>query len=328
MIKVSLLRNVSPVNYGGIKKHCIELSSLFEGDEEISILPIKDLPQRRVPFIKKTAFKFSALYKYLKQTDCNIVHIHGFATLDIVQSILIARWLRKIIVYSPHYHPFEYLQHPLFGKLYFYGCLRFMLRFVSAIVTISDNDTAFFQKYHKRVYKIPHQFEPMDNNNFTHETKQENMILFVGRNDSNKGIFYLYNLDSKYKVHLVTNGVVERKDFIVHSGISDEELSALYQKASLVVIPSRYEAFSYVALEAFAHGTPVVMSDRVMIASYLKGCKGYCIFRYGDTEDFMRAVENTIGQTVDTKTILSQFAKNKVKTLYKKVYIECSKYVQ
>lgn len=328
MIKVSLLRNVSPVNYGGIKKHCIELSSLFEGDEEISILPIKDLPQRRVPFIKKTAFKFSALYKYLKQTDCNIVHIHGFATLDIVQSILIARCLRKIIVYSPHYHPFEYLQHPLFGKLYFYGCLRFMLRFVSAIVTISDNDTAFFQKYHKRVYKIPHQFEPVDNNNFTHETKQENMILFVGRNDSNKGIFYLYNLDSKYKVHLVTNGVVERKDFIVHSGISDEELSALYQKASLVVIPSRYEAFSYVALEAFAHGTPVVMSDRVMIASYLKGCKGYCIFRYGDTEDFMRAVENTIGQTVDTKTILSQFAKNKVKTLYKKVYIECSKYVQ
>lgn len=328
MIKVSLLRNVSPVNYGGIKKHCIELTSLFEGDEEISILPIKDLPQRRVPFIKKTAFKFSALYKYLKQTDCNIVHIHGFATLDIVQSILIARWLRKIIVYSPHYHPFEYLQHPLFGKLYFYGCLRFMLRFVSAIVTISDNDTAFFQKYHKRVYKIPHQFEPMDNNNFTHETKQENMILFVGRNDSNKGIFYLYNLDSRYKVHLVTNGVVERKDFIVHSGISDEELSALYRKASLVVIPSRYEAFSYVALEAFAHGTPVVMSDRVMIASYLKGCKGYRIFRYGDTEDFMRAVENTIGQTVDTKTILSQFAKIKVKTLYKKVYIECGKYVQ
>lgn len=320
MVKVLLLRNVSPTNYGGIKKHCMELSFLFESDEEISILPIEDLPQRKIPFIKKTAFKFSALYKYLKQADCDIVHIHGFATLDIVQSFLVARWLNKKIVYSPHYHPFQYLQHPLFGKLYFYGCLRFMLRFASVIVTITDNDTAFFQKYHKRVYKIPHQFEPMNNNNTAHETKQKNMILFVGRNDSNKGISYLYNLDPKYEVHLVTKGAVERKDFIVHSNISDEELSALYQKASLVVIPSRYEAFSYVALEAFAHGTPVVMSDRVMIACYLTGCKGYRIFRYGDTGDFIRVVAETIGQTVDTNAILSRFTRAKVKASYKEVY--------
>ena len=278
MIKVALLRNVSPTNFGGIKKHCLDLSSLFEGDEEISILPIQDLPQRRIPLIKKTVFKFSSLYKYLKYTDCDIVHIHGFATLDIVQSFLIARCLNKKIVYSPHYHPFKYLEHPLFGKLYFYGCLRFLLRFASAIVTITDNDTAFFQKYHKRVYKIPHPFEPPQSTKCVSVKKQKNMILFVGRNDSNKGISYLYKLPSKYEVHLVTKGAVERKDIIVHSNISNEELSTLYSKASLVVIPSRYEAFSYVALEAFAHGTPVVMSDRVMIACYLKDCEGYSVF--------------------------------------------------
>ena len=320
MLKVLLLRNVSPTNYGGIKKHCIDLSSLFEDDGEISILPIQDLPQRRIPLIKKTAFKFSALYKYLKHTDCDIVHIHGFATLDIVQSFLVARWLNKKIVYSPHYHPFKYLEHPLFGKLYFYGCLRFLLRFASAIITITDNDTAFFQKYHKRVYKIPHQFEPLHSTKCVGIEKQKNMILFVGRNDNNKGISYLYKLPSKYEVHLVTKGTVERKDFVVHSNISDEELSALYSKASLVVIPSRYEAFSYVALEAFAHGTPVVMSDRVMIACYLKGYKGYTIFKYGDTEGFLAAVDNTIGQHVDTDAILLQFERTKIKVLYKNTY--------
>ena len=320
MLKVLLLRNVSPTNYGGIKKHCIDLSSLFEGDEEISILPIKDLPQRRIPLIKKTVFKFSALYKYLKHTDCDIVHIHGFATLDIVQSFLVARWLNKKIVYSPHYHPFKYLEHPLFGKLYFYGCLRFLLRFASAIITITDNDTAFFQKYHKRVYKIPHQFEPLHSTKCVGIEKQKNMILFVGRNDNNKGISYLYKLPPKYEVHLVTKGTIERKDFIVHSNISNEELSALYSKASLVVIPSRYEAFSYVALEAFAHGTPVVMSDRVMIVCYLKGYKGYTIFKYGDTEGFLAAVDNTIGQHVDTDAILLQFERTKIKVLYKNTY--------
>lgn len=95
MIKVLLLRNVSPTNYGGIKKHCIELSSLFKDDMDISFLPIKDLPQKKIPIIGKTFFVFSALYKYLKQTEFDIVHIHGFATLDVVQSFLIAHWLKK-----------------------------------------------------------------------------------------------------------------------------------------------------------------------------------------------------------------------------------------
>ena len=320
MIKILLLRNVSPSNFGGIKKHCIDLLSLFKASGEISILPIQDLPQRQVPLIKKTAFKFSTLYKYLKHTDCDIVHIHGFATLDIMQSFLVARWLNKKIVYSPHYHPFEYLEHPLFGKLYFYGCLRFLLRFASSIVTITDNDTAFFQKYHKRVYKIPHQFEPLHSTKCVSVEKQKNMILFIGRNDSNKGIPYLYKLPSKYEVHLVTKGSVERKDFIVHSNISNEELSILYSKASLVVIPSRYEAFSYVALEAFAYGTPVVMSDRVMIACYLKDCIGYSVFKYGDTSAFLQAVEKTIGQPVNTDKILSKFARAKIRESYAQMY--------
>lgn len=321
MLKILLLRNVSPTNYGGIKKHCIDLTSLFDGDKEISILPIRELPQRRIPFIKKTVFKFSALYKYLKHTDCDIVHIHGFATLDIVQSLIVAHWLNKKIVYSPHYHPFKYLEHPLFGKLYFYGCLRFLLRFVSTIVTITDNDTAFFQKYHKRVYKIPHQFEPMQSSKYAGIEKQKNMILFVGRNDSNKGISYLYKLPPKYEVHLVTQGTVERKDFILHSNISNEELSALYSKASLVVIPSRYEAFSYVALEAFAHGTPVLMSDRVMIACYLRDYKRYGIFTYGNVTDFLQAVDRIIGMRVDVDKILPQFKKENISKSYRDMYV-------
>lgn len=322
MIKVLLLRNVSPTNFGGIKKHCIELYSMFKGDRNISILPVEDLSQKRIPFINKTIFSPISLYRYLKKADCDIVHIHGFAALDVVQSFWMARFLKKKIVYSPHYHPFKYLQHPILGKIYFYGCLRFFLHMAYAIVTITENDTVFFQKYHKNVCKIPHQFNPEEWTINTNVEKQSNMILFVGRNDSNKGISYLYQLDPKYEVHLVTRGGVDRADFIVHEGISREELSLLYSKAALVVIPSRYEAFSYVALEAFAHGTPVVMSDRVMIACYLKKSRGYGVFKYGDKHDFLRAVEKTIGQPVDRSQILSQFEKGKIKSLYQNVYNE------
>ena len=151
------------------------------------------------------------------------------------------------------------------------------------------------------------------------------MILFVGRNEENKGIDYLYKLPSKYVVHCVTKGKLQRSDFIVHSDVSDEELDLLYRKASLVVIPSRYEAFSYVALEAFAHGTPIVMSDRVQIANYLEGKSGYSIFSYGDYQDFLSAVDKTIGIDVDVNGILSIFDKNVIKNKYANIYKQVAK---
>lgn len=319
MIKIAFIRNVSPYNRGGIKKHCVELSSLFSKEDEITILPIVDIPTKRIPVLNKTIFVNSALFNYLKNIDCDIVHIHGFATLDVIQSFLIARYLKKKIVFSPHYHPFKYLQHPFLGRLFFYGCLRFLLRFSSAIITITQNDTVFFQKYHKVVCKIPHAFQSL-NKNTKFERKKANMILFVGRNDDNKGISNLYNIDPRYEVHVVSRGEIKRKDFIVHNNISNEELSLLYAKSSLVVIPSRYEAFSYVALEAFAHGTPVVMSKTVMIADYLHGLRGYATFDFGDEKAFLLAVEKTIGISVDKELILRKFDRIIIKSSYLEVY--------
>lgn len=322
MIKIVLLRNVSPANYGGIKKHCIELSSLFGSSKKISILPIKDLPYRRIPVINKTCFKLFYLYKYLKQTECDIVHIHGFATFEVLQSFIVAHWLKKRIVYSPHFHPFQYLQHPLLGKIYFNCFLRFFLKYASAIVTITNTDTIFFLRYHKKVYKIPHYYTSSVKALVPIE-KRKNMILFVGRNEENKGLFHLKGLSKQYEIHLVTNkGTLDRDDYIVHTNISNEELCLLYRQASLVVIPSRYEAFSYVALEAFAHGTPVVMSNTVMIADYLDGISGFSTFNYGDEDGFLRAVDKTIGVFVDTEKILSIFSVETVEKQYENVYLD------
>lgn len=326
MIKVLLLRNVSPTNkYGGIQKHCQELYDLFKNHSILNVLPIENIPTRFLPIINKRIFFWKQLYSYVDSARCDVVHIHGFATLDVIQSMIVARLQKKRIVYSPHYHPFRYLQHPLFGKIYFYCCLRFFLRYAYSIVTITNNDTAFFKRYHKHVYKIPHQYTLTLNHNINVE-KRKNMILFVGRNEANKGIFHLNKLDKKYEVHLVTGtGKICRDDFIIHTNVTNEELDVLYRQASLVVIPSRYEAFSYVALEAFAHGTPVVMSNTVMIADYLKGIKGFNTFDFGNENAFLKAVEETIGIPVETEKILSIFSANKVKQQYEHVYLNALK---
>lgn len=326
MIKVLLLRNVLPNSkFGGIRKHCQELYELFQNDSQVEILPIENLQNHLIPFIKKRVYYWKELYRYMKQSKCDIVHVHGFATLDIIQVFVVAQILKKKIVYSPHYHPFRYLQHPLYGKLYFYCCLRFFLKLASSIITITQNDTNFFIQYHKYVQKIPHQFTPLVRKKAMIE-KKKNMILFVGRNEDNKGIFHLKELSRQYEIHLVTGaGNFDRDDYVIHTNISNEELCLLYKQASLVVIPSRYEAFSYVALEAFANGTPVVMSNTVMIADYLKGISGFSTFDFGDKDGFLKAVNKTIGMPVDTEKILSIFSADKVKQKYKYVYLDVMK---
>ncbi len=53
--------------------------------------------------------------------------------------------------------------------------------------------------------------------------------------------------------------VAERVRFLGH--VSEDELEALYDASDIVVVPSRYESFGLVLVEAMRHGKPVVASD-------------------------------------------------------------------
>ena len=322
MKKVLYIRKPEKCGTHGIGRYCQSLYEMFVGDNDIHPCEIKDYPVRKSLFFH-IYFKLIPLYKAIKAAD--IIHINGYTDMGTVQAFILARMLKKKIVYTAHWHPFPMLSHPWGGRVFFNLFLRPLVsKFSDVTICINDEDTSYFSRFCKNVVKIPHWFKPRLR--FKKLPKKENMILFVGRiNDHVKGIYHLFALpEGKYDIHRVGYGDFpnKRKDMTHHVNISDEELAGLYSQASLLVIPSVYEAFSYVALEAFSYGTPVVMSERVRIADYLKGVKGYSIFRYGDMVDFVAKVENTIGASVDTDTIVSIFDCQRIKKLYKDVYLE------
>ncbi len=319
-MKIIIIRNVSPYNlYGGIRKHCDQLFSLFKDNFDIEILKIENIEGNNIPIINKRYFKRKALIKYLETTNYDIIHLHGFASLEVIQVLQYAKKRNKIIVYSPHFHPFEFLQRPILGKAYFSVCLKPLLSVASAIFTISNTDTLFFNRYHNNVIKIPHQFDGKITKYLG--PKKSNMLLFVGRNEINKGLDHLYSIpENKYEIHCVTKGKLKRQDFIQYQNISNNELGTLYEQASLVLVPSRYEAFSYVVLEAFSHRTPVLMSNNVQISDYLIGYSGYNIFNYKDYEEFNEKIDKTIGMHVDTEHILDQFKLERIKKIYENAY--------
>lgn len=322
MIKILQIRESSPTKCSGIDSNCQSLFEIFKNDLNIDVLRIEDYPYTSIPVLNRRIITYKTLLNSIISSEADIIHIHGFAAFSTPLAIRVAKKCGKKIIFTPHFHPFNTLRSPFLGKIFFKTILKPSLKFVDAIITLNNEDTNVFKKIHENIIRIPHFVRFDKNNNTEMITKKSNMILFVGRlYETNKGIEHLYHLPkNKYEIHCVGKGELKRSDFIQHSDISDEELSQLYRQASLVVVPSRYEAFSYVSLEAFASGTPVVMSERVRIADYLENCIGFSIFKYSDYRDFCNSVALTIGREVDSEKILSIFDSQSIKKQYENIY--------
>lgn len=89
-------------------------------------------------------------------------------------------------------------------------------------------------------------------------------------------------------------GRARREGWVHHLGyVSEEELAALYAKASLVVFPSLYEGFGLPAVEAFWAGTPLVCSS---IAALREVAGDAALYAPADRPDlFAEQVEQLLG---------------------------------
>ena len=322
MKKVLIIRRLRKGTFDGTDNYCQGLYKLLGKDSECQVLPVPDIPQT-----PSKLFHFSynedILRPYIAKAD--IVHINGYTDQGTIDALRLAHKMGKKVVYTAHWHPFRYLGHPLLGKLFFYLKLKQeIIRCADIVTTINNEDTAFFRSFHNNVVQIPHWCEFTDKQENIIE-KDPRMILFVGRiGDQVKGFNQLLELpEVKYNIACVGKGKipVKRTDITQYVNIPMHELLDLYRKASLLVIPSKYEAFSFVAIEALSQGTPVVMSDRVRIADYLDGIKGYSVYHYGDTKDFLKKVSETINTHVDTEKVLDYFSPERIGKVYKEMYL-------
>jgi glycosyltransferase involved in cell wall biosynthesis len=107
---------------------------------------------------------------------------------------------------------------------------------------------------------------------------ENKVILYVGRFSKEKGIFDLaraYKNISSKDIKLILVGaaedkntvkkivsILDKKRYEIVDWVNDEKkLSKYYQKAYLVVIPSHYDSFNMVGIEALAHGKNILVSD-------------------------------------------------------------------
>jgi glycosyltransferase involved in cell wall biosynthesis len=125
-------------------------------------------------------------------------------------------------------------------------------------------------------------------------------ILYCGRIDSSKGCNELMNYFVQFKkdhpsnLRLILTGkdevkIVRHPDIEFWGFVSKEEKFKLMAGASIFVMPSPYESFSIVTLEAMAQRTPVLVNGRCQVlVEHVVLSKGGSI--YQDYESFAQAL--------------------------------------
>jgi len=154
---------------------------------------------------------------------------------------------------------------------------------------------------------------PSDNNKATLASDKAPLVLAWGQVKYEKGFQVLaraiYELRSRVPgVHSVIAGrgryLPELHTQIDVEGVSDiidlpgflrdSELRNLIHRANCVVVPSLYEPFGIVALEALAAGAPLIVADTGGLAELIKGTNAGITFEPGNPDELANAIERVL----------------------------------
>ena len=139
---------------------------------------------------------------------------------------------------------------------------------------------------------------------------ESRILLFVGRLEERKGIHYLIKsmsiiLRENPNVKLLVvgkdrgcRGPLENlsrrlgieKNVVFTGPINSTQLLCAYELSDIVVIPSLYEAFGLVVVEAWAHKKPVVVSETIGLAETISAEKAGIVVNLSDPEALAEAV--------------------------------------
>ncbi len=103
---------------------------------------------------------------------------------------------------------------------------------------------------------------------------------------------YLPELQTQIDVEGVSD-IVDLPGFV-----TDDRLRSLVQRAGCVVIPSLYEPFGVVALEALAAGAPLIVARTGGLAEMIDGTEAGLTFEPGNPDDLARCIEQVLANPV------------------------------
>lgn len=237
-----------------------------------------------------TAPYFGKIYRTIKWADVIIIISHW--TLINAMVYLVNIFLKRPYLFCPAGALHIFGRSALMKRIYNAIVGKMILNHADRVIAIPQDERKYFCELgisDNRIACIPNGIT-MEDFSYTHTTEFRGkyrlghapLLLFMGRLNEIKGpdilLQVFVNIASKFPSwHLIMAGPDGGMEHILKQGIhkydlenrvhligfvSGEEKSAAYHAADILVVPSRLEAMSIVALEAGACGTPVVLTEQ------------------------------------------------------------------
>ncbi len=321
-------------NIGGIETHVFELTKELAKKNDVVVYSAADrredamlgnvlvrrYPAIKCPFLQSVNFSLPMVCD-LAMDDADVIHSHGFFSTYPLFASVIARLKKKTGVYTLHGYPAPKNPAVLaLLKCYELAVAPVFLGLSDAIITVSDGMPAGMEKYRGKTKHVPNGVPA----SFSCRTsfRQEKGILYVGRLAHDKGVETLVraylrlgpkagrlalcgsDAGAKKGLMKMAAGAGGRVAFIEREYARMPET---YCGAKLVVLPSKYEGFPMVWVEAISCGRPI-FSTRVggyrQFFSKLFG-KNAELFLFDGEDELCRKIERFMARESEYSPIVA-----------------------
>ncbi|XID93088.1 glycosyltransferase family 4 protein [Paenibacillaceae bacterium WGS1546] len=284
--------HLSEFTKGGVETHLNEVMKhqaerhdiyLMVSDHNSNRHSLQVRPDRLILYAyrRKPAYFLKAMREIRKKVDeirPDIVHVHGTFAGVFLRALFFFKRKRPAVVYCSHGWAFLMDAKPWKRKLYAWAEKALSLR-TDAIIHISKHEYAMAMHYGLSprksvvVYNGVSNASPVGDSPPIAVRPDKINLLFVGRFDRQKGLDVLLDAFNEQRfpdidLYLVGDSVLKHSEYrypdnaIRVGWVEHAEIDRYMSACDAVIVPSRWEGFGIVAIEALRNGKPVIASNR------------------------------------------------------------------
>ncbi len=341
--KINVLHLTTGIGLGGAERVVLDIcKNIDKSNFDVSVVSLssqntleeefrKNLIDTYVLNCKKSLYDICTillyLNKFLENKKIDIVHAHMFHTMVLLTILKIFKPRMKII-FTPHN---TYISSKL--RQYIVYCLK-PFRKIDTI--FASNMKSFFHKNNAAL--IPNGINYKDYDAVQSKNEVFTFVI-VGRLENMKNHTYLIDIINEmkqydFKLLIIGGGFLEvdLKNKVTTLGLDEKieflgprmDVPDILERCHCLLLPSLWEAFPIVLLEAGASNIPVITTSVGSIPSFITSENGYIV----QLEDFKKAMINVFknyDRAIEKSKKLHQLVKEKynIQTIvkqYEKLY--------
>lgn len=314
--------HISEYTKGGIETHLNEVLKYQSENHDIYLMiseqkntnpdSLQISPDRlyRYPYQRKPKYFLKAMRsirKTVNEINPDIVHVHGTFAGFFLRTLLFFKRKRPVVIYCSHGWAFL-MDTSLWKRQLFAWVEKVLSLRTDYMINISKHEYDMAMNYGLSpkksvvVYNGVSGAPSSEQLPFAVEKEKIN-LLFVGRFDRQKGFDLLLEVFNEHKfadvnLYLVGDTVLKQCDYqypdnaVKIGWVDNSEIDRYMKACDAVIVPSRWEGFGIVAIEALRNKKPVISSNRGALPEIIQhGVNGY-IFDFDNKEELVGIVQS------------------------------------